>query len=133
VSNWFKKRIENMEWKVSFLSETQIVVIKTSGVADEASSLEMAKSIAKTMMQYKATRCLIDHSALISVSGGSTEIYYRPQGISKTGISSEIKIAEVVLPAHKEHFGFLEYVCRNNGFDFRVFDSREPAIQWLKK
>ena len=82
-------------------------------------------------MQYKAARCLIDHSAIISVSGSSVEIYYRPQGLSKTGISSEVKIAELVNPVHKEHFGFLEYVYRNNGFDFRVFDDRESAIQWL--
>jgi hypothetical protein len=122
-----------MEWKNSFLSDQQIVVIETSGVADETSSLEMAKSISQTMMQYQATRCLIDHSALTSVSGGSVEIYYRPQGLSKTGISSEVKIAEVVLPAHKEHFGFLEYVCRNNGFNFRVFEDRVSAIQWLTK
>jgi hypothetical protein len=122
-----------MEWKNSFLPDEQIVVIKTFGAADEASSLEMAKSISQTMMQSKATRCLIDHSALISVSGTSVDIYYRPQGISNTGIPSGVKIAELVKPAHKSHFGFLEYVCRNNGFDFRVFESREPAIQWLTK
>jgi hypothetical protein len=120
-----------MEWKISFLPDKQVVVIKTFGVADEASSLAMAQSISKTMMEYQATRCLIDHSELTAVSGSSEGIFYRPQGLSKTGISSEIKIAELVKPAHKEHFGFLEYVCRNNGFDFRVFDSREPAIKWL--
>ncbi len=122
-----------MEWKNSFLTDEQIVVIKTFGDADGASSLEMAKSISQTMMQYNTKRCLIDHSALISVSGSSVDIYYRPQGLGNTGISSEIKIAELVNPAHKSHFGFLEYVCRNNGFDFRVFDSREPAMEWLKK
>ena len=120
-----------MEWKNTFLSDEQVVVIKTYGIADEASSLEMAQSISKTMMQYNATRCLIDHSALTAVSGSSEGIYYRPQGISNTGISSKVKIAEVVNPAHKEHFGFLEYVCRTNGFDFRIFESREPAMKWL--
>jgi hypothetical protein len=122
-----------MEWKNSLLSDEQIVVIETSGVADESSSMEMAKSISRTMMENNATKCLIDHSALISVSGSSTGIYYRPQGISKTGISSKVKIAEVVKPAHKEHFAFLEFVCRNNGFDFHVFENRESAIQWLTK
>ena len=122
-----------MEWKISFLSDEQVVVIKTFGIADDASSLEMAKSISQTMMQYNATRCLIDHSALISVTGSSVDIYYRPQGLNNTGITSKIKIAELVNPAHREHFGFLEYVCRNNGFDFRVFETREPAIQWLTK
>ena len=122
-----------MEWKVSFLPDQQIVIIKTYGVADEASSLEMAKSISKTMMQYKATKCIIDHSAIISVSGDSVEIYYRPQELSETGISSGVKIAEVVRPAHKEHFGFLEAVCRSRGFSFRVFEDQESAIQWLTK
>ena len=122
-----------MEWKVSYLPEQQIAIIQTYGIADEASSLEMAKSISKTMMQYNATRCLIDHSAIISVSGDSVEIYYRPQELSQTGISSKVKIAEVVRPAHKEHFGFLESVCRNRGFSFHVFDDRESAIQWLTK
>jgi hypothetical protein len=122
-----------MQWNSSFLQDEQIVVIKTFGDADEKSSMEMAKSISQTMMEYKSTRCLIDHSALLSVSGTSVDIYYRPQGISNTGIPSGVKIAELVKPAHKSHFGFLEYVCRNNGFDFRVFESREPAIQWLTK
>jgi hypothetical protein len=122
-----------MEWNSSFLQNEQIVEIKTFGDADQASSLEMAKSISQTMMQYKATRCLIDHSALQSVSGTSVDIYYRPQGISNTGLPSGVKIAELVNPAHKSHFGFLEYVCRDNGFDFRVFESRELAMQWLKK
>ncbi len=120
-----------MEWKVSFLSDQQIVVIETSGVADEKSSLEMAKSISKTMAQYETKRCLVDHSAITSVSGSSAEIYYRPQKLSKIGIPSKIKIAEVVLPAHREHFGFLNSVCLYFGFSFRVFDDREAAIQWL--
>ena len=122
-----------MEWTNSFLTDQQIVVIQTNGVADKASSLEMAKSISETMMQYKAKRCLIDHSAIISVSGSSEDIYYRPVGISETGLSSEVKIAEVVRPAHKEHFGFLEAVCRSRGFSFRVFEDRESAIEWLTR
>ena len=122
-----------MEWTSSFLPDQQIVVIQTHGVADEKSSLEMAQGISKTMMQYKSVKCLIDHSAIISVSGSSVDIYYRPQGISQTGISSEVKIAEVVRPAHKSHFAFLETVCRDRGFDFRIFDDRESAMQWLTK
>ena len=122
-----------MEWTNSFLPDEQVVVIKTSGIADGPGSLEMAKSIATTMQQYKTSRCLIDHSALVAVAGNSSDIYYRPPAISKTGIPSGVKIAELVKPEHKEHFGFLEFVCRENGFDFRVFEEREPAIKWLTK
>jgi|WetSurMetagenome_2_1015567.scaffolds.fasta_scaffold191995_1 hypothetical protein len=122
-----------MEWTASFLSDQQIVVIQTHGVADEKSSLQMAKSIQTTMMQYKTKRCLIDHTAIDSFSGSSVDIYYRPQGLSGTGVPSDVKIAEVVRPAHREHFRFLETVCRNRGLDFRIFDDRESAIQWLTK
>jgi hypothetical protein len=122
-----------MEWTISFLSEQQIVVIQTRGVADEKSSLEMAKNISKAMMEYKATRCLIDHTAISSVSGSTIEIYSRPQELSEVGVHSEVMIAEVVLPTHKEHFGFLETVCRNRGFYFHTFDDQETAIQWLMK
>ena len=120
-----------MEWTISFLPDQQIVVIQTHGVADEKGSLEMAKIIAKTMAEYKVMRCLIDHSAIDSVSGNVIEIYYRPKELTEIGVPSRVKIAEVVRPVHKEHFGFLEYVCRNYGFDFCVFEDRVSAIQWL--
>ena len=122
-----------MEWTISFLPDQQIVVIQTQGVADETSSVEMAKSISKTMAQHQTMRCLIDHSAISSVSGSTVDIYYRPQRIIEIGIPAKVKIAEVVLPAHKEHFDFLETVCRNRGFDFGIFEDRESALQWLMK
>jgi hypothetical protein len=120
-----------MEWTISFLPDQQMVVIQTQGVADETSSLEMARSIAKTMAQHKAARCLIDHSALSSVLGSVIEIYDRPQELTEIGVPARIKIAEVVLPDQQEHFGFLETVCRNRGFYFCIFDNRQSAIQWL--
>lgn len=120
-----------MEWTVSVLSGQKIVVIQTQGVADEADSLKMAKSIAETMAEYNAERCLIDHSAIHSVTGAVVKIYYRPQELREVGIPSKVRIAEAVLPAHKAHFDFFETVCRNRGFDFRIFNERESAIQWL--
>ena len=120
-----------MEWTTSFLPDQRIVVIQTRGAADDASSLEMAKSLAKTMAQYKATRCLVDHSAISSVSSSPVEMLYRPRKLVGIGTPSEIKIAEVVPPAHKEHFGSLETVCQRFGFMFRTFDDQESAIQWL--
>jgi hypothetical protein len=104
---------------------------RNTGVANETSSLEMAKSILKTMLEHDALLCLIDHSAISSVSGKVANIYYRPQELRRIGVPSTIRIAEVVLPAHEEHFGFFETVCRNNGFNFRIFNDRESAVQWL--
>lgn len=120
-----------MDWAITFLPKQRIVVIQTYGVADEKSSIEMAKIISKTMAKHLATRCLIDHTAIHSVSGSTVEIYFRPDRFVRLGVPVKIKIAEMVLPEHKEHFGFLETVCRNRGFNFRIFGDRESAIQWL--
>ncbi len=122
-----------MEWTVSFLPEQQIVVIQTQGIADEASSLGMSKNISKIMIEHKSTRCLIDHTAISSVSGSVFNIYRRPQELREAGVSSQVRIAELVNPDHKAHFGFLETVCRNNGFDFCIFNDQETAIQWLTR
>jgi hypothetical protein len=122
-----------MECTISFLKDQRIVVIETSGVADGPGSFEMAKSISKAMATHMATRCLIDHTAITSISGSMSDVYYRPQRVFKFSIPFKIKIAEVVLPAHKQHFDFLETVFRNRGFDFSVFDDRESAIQWLMR
>jgi len=120
-----------MEWTTSFLPDEQIVVIQTSGVADGTGSLEMAKGLAKTMIQHQATRCLIDHSGISSVSSDPVEMLYRPRKVMAMGVPSEIKIAAVVLPAHREHFHFLEALYQNLGFLFRTFGDRASAIQWL--
>ena len=122
-----------MEWTISFLSDQQIVVIQTQGIADETTSLEMVKSISKTMNEHKTMRCLIDHSAISSVLGNIANIYYRPRDLREIGVPSKVKIAEVVLEEHKGHFDFLETACRNRGFDFRIFNDQEQAIQWLTR
>jgi hypothetical protein len=122
-----------MEWTISYEPDHQIVVIQTQGIADEAGSLDMAKSISKSMREYKATRCLIDHRGISSVTGNVIRLYNRPKILRGIGVPNNIKIAQVVLLDHRAHFGFLETVCRNNGFDFCVFNKREPAMEWLIK
>jgi hypothetical protein len=120
-----------MEWTISYCEEHRIVVYQTSGVADVKGSREMADGIAKTMMHYKAKRCLIDYSHLNSVAGKSDEIYSRPVELREIGVRPDIKIAVVVLPAHKSHFSFLEAVLRNRNIEYMTFIDQEAALQWL--
>lgn len=120
-----------MEWTISFLSDKRIVVIETSGIASNANTLEMAKSISKAMIEYQTMLCLIDYSAISSVSGNIVDVYYRPQELRASNVPTTVKIAEVVSLEHSEHFAFLETVFRNRGFNFCTFGDRESAIQWL--
>jgi hypothetical protein len=120
-----------MEWTISFLPETQIVVYKTQGVANGKSSFKMVENIAKTMTEYKAVRCLIDHTSLRSVSSRTEDIYSRPKEIREIGIPPELKIASIVLPSQREYFWFLKTVLRNRNIQYNLFNDRESAIQWL--
>ena len=122
-----------MEWTISYQPEQRVVIIQTQGIADETRTLEMAKSISKSMQEHKSTRCLIDHSAISSVTGDVIKVYNRPKILRGIGVPRNIKIAEIVLPDHRAHFGFFETVCRNNGFDLLIFNDRESAIDWLTK
>jgi hypothetical protein len=73
----------------------------------------------------------VDHSAIESVTGNTFEIYDRPRSFVKLGVPFKIRMAEVVRREHREHFGFLETVCRNRGFVFQLFNDRESALAWL--
>lgn len=42
-----------------------------------------------------------------------------------------IKIAEIINPAHIDHFKFFETVCVNRGFKFSVFYERKNGLEWL--
>lgn len=117
-----------MEWTTSFLSAEKIVLIETSGCADAAGSLEMANNIRNEMMKYKSFKCIIDHRKITTVTGKAVEIYDRPRKFLGIKIPIKVKIAEVVSPEHKEFFRFLETVCLNRGYSFKIFYSRESAI-----
>jgi hypothetical protein len=93
----------------------------------------MAKIITETMRQNRITRVLIDHRKIEGVSGGIIDIYDRPKLLKVIGIILGIKIAEVIKPEHKKHFGFFETVCINQGFKILIFQERLPALEWLLK
>jgi hypothetical protein len=122
-----------MEWVITFLAEQKVVLSETQGVADEAGSLKMALDIFKTMQEHGALLCLVDHRSVHAVSSNITQVYYRPRALRRAGIPPNVKIAEVVLPAHEKHFAFFETVCFNNGLNLRTFKDRESALQWLTR
>ena len=122
-----------MEWKIIMHEEKNYLEIVTKGIADKDSSLEMAKAISETMRKHRLTKALIDHRNVTKVTGRMTDVYQRPKLFKLIGMILGIKIAEVINPAHQEHFRFLETVCVNQGFKFSVFFEKESALEWLLK
>ena len=118
-----------MEWKIT-VHENYIEIV-TDGIADSESSMRMADAIKNTMRSNRVTRALIDHSHLENVSGNTIEIYDRPGMFKIIGGIFRIKIAEIIKPEHREHFQFFETVCKNQGFQFSIFQDRGQALEWL--
>ncbi len=122
-----------MEYEIKIYKEEKYVEVVTKGVADNDSSLSMAKTIKETMQQHRITRALIDHRNIESVSGKIIEIYDRPKLFRIIGVVLNIKIAEIIKPDHVKHFSFFETVCINQGFKISIFQEKLPALEWLLK
>ena len=120
-----------MNWDITIDERNKYVEIVTKGIADKDGSIEMAKTIAETMRHNRLTRALIDHRNITSVSGDEIDVYERPSLFRLIGTILGIKIAAIIKPEHKEHFGFLETVCLNRGYRYMVFFDKIDALKWL--
>jgi hypothetical protein len=120
-----------MEWKIAINSERKYIEVITSGIADPAGSLEMAKAIAGTMRANRIMKALIDHRNVESVTGNTVEIYNRPQLFRIIGLILGIRIAEIIKPEHLDHFKFFETVCVNRGYQLSIFQDKGEALSWL--
>jgi hypothetical protein len=122
-----------MKWKFIYHNTDRYLEVTTEGIADKNGSLDMAKEVTKKMRQNKILKVLIDHSRLEGVTGEIIDIYDRPKIFSIIGMLFKIKIAEIILPEHKNHFNFLETVCINRGYIFSIFQDKKSALEWLLK
>ena len=120
-----------MQWEFKVNKNQKYLEVITSGVADNDSSLLMAKAISGKMRKLKISKVLIDHRNLEAVEGKTFEVYERPKILRILGLLLNIRIAEVINPRHYEHFSFLETVTTNQGFKFSVFLETGKALEWL--
>ena len=122
-----------MEWTIKLHENERYAEIHTSGIADQQSSLDMAKALASTLSQYAVTKVLVDYRGIESVLGAPASVYDRPQQFREMGMPAGVKVAEIVRPEHREHFKFLEVVASNRGFNLAVFYDDATALEWLLK
>jgi hypothetical protein len=120
-----------MEYQITIHSDLKYIEIMTKGFLDKDSSLDMAKTISKTMRHHRIKNALIDHRNVTNVSGEVTEIYDRPKLFSLIGVIFGIRMAVIIKSDHIEHFRFLETVCLNQGYNYTVFYDRSSALEWL--
>lgn len=121
-----------MPWRVEYTPETRVVVITGSGEIHNEDATAQAGEAIRLLQQNEARIVLVDYSdALSEVSLPS--LYGLPDYCSQIGAPWNARIA-LVVPRTRyriESYHFFETVCKNAGYNIRLFDAREAAEQWL--
>ena len=122
----------NMAWKVEYASETGTVVLTACGEIRNEDATEQATETIRLLKQNQAGLVLIDYSdALPEVS--LPTLYGLPDHYSQAGAPWHARAA-VVLPRTRyriESYQFFELVCKNAGYDVKLFETRDAAEDWL--
>ncbi len=118
------------EWKIEYLSEENILLIKSKGEMDVPSANAMVKAIADAAVEHQCFMHLIDHREMTFLFGLS-DYYDRPSINEKLGVSRKFKTA-MVFSQLTEDTKFMETVFRNRGYVLQHFTDMDEAKTWLK-
>jgi hypothetical protein len=121
-----------MPWTVEYEPEKALAVITGSGqMSDEDARAQTAEAI-RLLKRNQSNGILADYSeALSEVS--LPGLYWLPDYCSALGAPWNLRVA-VMLPRSRyrlESYQFFELVCKNAGYDVRLFEAREAAEEWL--
>ena len=121
-----------MPWTVQYVPERVMVVLCASGeISSDDAKAQTAEAI-RLLNQHQTNCLLVDYSdALSEVSLPS--LYWLPDYSSQLGAPWTARIA-VLLPRTRyrlESYQFFELVCKNAGYNVKLFDDKEAAEDWL--
>ena len=119
-----------MEWKMSFLSDENIIFIETEGQMDVKSLNEMVKQANQAIKDYKSMSLLVDHRKTVCRLS-TIEIYERPEFLANLDFPRGAKIAEVFPRSQLKDFRFFETVSKSRGYQVSIFPDKESARKWL--
>ena len=122
-----------MEWKLSFNEKENILSVKTYGIFDLKTKMELMKECLTAIEKQNCRRCLIDNSEIESTRIGTFEIHSIPSLFTDLGVPRDLRIAEVASKKYAKDFDFLETVCHNIGYSVSAFSDIESALKWLKQ
>ena len=121
-----------MPWTVEYEPERALVVVTGSGkMSDEDATAQTTEAIC-FLKQNHSNAILVDYSEAVSEVTLSN-LYWLPDYSSELGAPWNIQVA-VLLPRTQyrlESFQFFELVCKNAGYNVRLFEAKEVAEAWL--
>jgi hypothetical protein len=120
-----------LPWEFEYLQESRVLSVRVTGTVDMASWENQLRTSVEEASKHSCLRYLVDYrksSMALSVA----DLYERPKYYSKVGMPHHARIALLIVEPGREK-DFVESVTSNRGFLVRVFDEREPALQWLTR
>jgi hypothetical protein len=119
------------EWTIEYLSDENILFLKSKGQMDVPFANAMVKAIVEAAMEHQCSSHLIDHRETTFLFNLS-DYYDRPSINEKLGISRKFKTA-MIFAQLTEDTRFMETVFINRGYNLRHFTDIDKAKAWLTK
>ncbi len=122
-----------MPWETRYLPEEKIIEIIFEGTFTLTSLAKILDNVLELVEKEHAYLVLGDCQK-IEHSNTAFNIYDIPKEYENRQVNRRIREA-MILPVDKDarqNVEFYETVCRNRGFNVRVFETREAALNWLK-
>lgn len=130
ITKTLTKRFGLLEMEFKHLNSSNIVLCNVSGLYEFTSNTQLLEKLVQELSKHQSKKCLIDYRSA-DVILNVTVSFNRPNKFKELGIDNNTKGAVVFKKLTKESL-FYENVCQNRGWNMRVFDNYETAMDWLK-
>ena len=123
-----------MPTEIKYLSTEKVVWVKQSGKITAAEMRENTLEVIRLVKEHGTSRVLSDNTDMVT-DAKTTDLFNLPKLYDELGFSKASKVANImnVATGRKENYQFYETVCRNRGYDIKLFDDQESALKWLKE
>ena len=117
--------------EIRYLEDTDIVQLRTSGTYDLEAEVDTLKRMASRLKEHNCNRCLFDHRQTKVIA--RTLNSYERSALYDALWGDRSTRAAIVFKEINKDFRFLETSIRNRGWNVRIFDDYDAAINWLSK
>jgi hypothetical protein len=123
-----------MAWAVEYIPERRWVVFVATSEIEEEDGKAQVEEVVRVLNEHKSALLLLDCSGAVS-NASLPSVYRMPDYATALGAPWNLRTAVVVpkTPIRIELFQFFELVCRNAGYEIRLFDDRHSAEAWLRQ
>jgi hypothetical protein len=118
-----------MSWTIEHKSDLGIIVVTCSGHWTPEVDMDMLSELKSCADMYRCSSLLVDHRES-NMDFEFMPTFKRPGVYDTLHFSKETRGALVWKKIVKDHL-FFENVCVNRGYNIKVFDNYDRAVEWL--